>query len=160
VKPRVAGLHAGGEAPGSVAWQITGMAARHEFIPHVAEMALRLTADTVAELYAEACAALGSLLAEEAGQESPAEERVLTLASADAEALLVDLLNELIYLAETARWAPEAAQVEHWEAGRLTVRVTGVRLRETPARIKSATHHGLHLTVTEHAAVAEVILDV
>lgn len=149
-----------GRRPGPRHGRLKGMAARHEFIPHVAELALRLTADTVAELYAEACAALGTLLAEEAGQDGPAEERVLTLASADAEALLVDLLNELIFLAETARWAPGAAQVEHWDAGRLTVRVMGVRLRATPARIKSATHHGLHLVVTERAAVAEVILDV
>jgi SHS2 domain-containing protein len=143
-----------------MAWQIERMAARHEFIPHVAELALRLTADSVPELYGEACVALGRMLVAEAGVEGRTGERLITLTSADAEALLVDLLNELIFLGETARWAPEAARVEHWDAGRLTVRVTGVRLRGVPARLKSATHHGLRLDVTERAAVAEVILDV
>ena len=136
------------------------MASRHEFIPHVAEVAWRLTADTVPELYAEACVALGQMLVAEAGDAGPAEERVLSLAAADAEALLVDLLNELIYQAEAARWAPRAARVERWDGGDLTIRVTGVRLRDAPSRIKSATHHALHLTTTDAGAVAEVILDV
>jgi SHS2 domain-containing protein len=136
------------------------MSSRHEFIPHVAEVAWRLTADTVPELYEEACVALGRMLVAEAGDDGPAEERVLTFAAADAEALLVDLLNELIFLAETARWAPRAARVEHWEAGQLTIRVIGARLRHLPSRIKSATHHGLRLTTTPRGAAAEVILDV
>lgn len=136
------------------------MSSHHEFIPHVAEVSWRLTADTVPELYEEACAALGAMLVAEAGDDGPAEERVLTLAAADAEALIVDLLNELIYLAETTRWAPRSARVEAWEAGQLTIRVTAMRLRRTPSRIKSATHHGLRLAVTERRAVAEVILDV
>jgi SHS2 domain-containing protein len=136
------------------------MPARHEFIPHVAELALRLSADSVPELYAEACAALGALLTEEAGGGGPAEDRLLSLDAADAEALLVDLLNELVFLGETARWAPESARVERWNGGQLTIRATGVRLRGAPARIKSATHHGLRLVVTERDAVAEVILDV
>lgn len=136
------------------------MSSRHEFIPHVAEVAWRLTADTVPELYAEACVALGQMLVAEAGDDGPAEERVLTLAAADAEALLVDLLNELIYLAEAARWAPRSARAEQWDAGNLTMRLTGVRLRCAPSRIKSATHHALHLTTTDAGAVAEVILDV
>jgi SHS2 domain-containing protein len=136
------------------------MSSRHEFIPHVAEVAWRLTADTVPELYAEACAALGEMLVAEAGGDAAAEDRVLTLTAADAEALLVDLLNELIFLAETACWAPRSARVEHWDAGNLVIRMTGVRLRHGPSRIKSATHHGLHITATSRDAVAEVILDV
>ena len=136
------------------------MSSRHEFIPHVAEVAWRLTADSVPELYEEACAALGQMLVAEAGDDGPAEDRVLTLAAADPEALLVDLLNELIYLAESERWAPGAARVERWDTGQLTIRVMGVRLRHGPSRIKSATHHGLRLTATERGAMVEVILDV
>jgi len=136
------------------------MSSRHEFIPHVAEVAWRLTADTVPELYEEACAALGEMLVAEAGEDGPAEDRVLALSAADPEALLVDLLNELIYLAETSRWAPRAARVEHWDAARLTIRVMGARLRHGPSRIKSATHHGLRLTATAQGAMADVILDV
>ena len=132
----------------------------HEFIPHTSELALRLSADTVDELYAEACRALGLLLTAEAGDGGMAAERTLTLESVDADALLVDLLNELIYLAETARWAPRTAVVVRRDVGSVTVRLGGVALRRAPSRIKSATHHGLTLVATEAGATAEVIFDV
>lgn len=132
----------------------------HEFVPHTAELAFRISAGSVAEIYEEACVALGALLVEEAGDDGPAAEQVLTLDAADAEALLVDLLNELIYQAETARWAPRSARVESWEAGHLTIRLWAVSLRGVPSRIKSATHHGLRLAVTARGVMAEVILDV
>lgn len=134
--------------------------ARHEFIAHTAELALRISAATAEELYAEACRALGRLLIDEAGEQGTAETRTLHLEAVDDEALLVDLLNELIYVAETARWAPRAASVMRLDRGRVTVRLAGAALRRTPARIKSATHHGLRFAVAEGAVTAEVIFDV
>jgi SHS2 domain-containing protein len=134
--------------------------ASHEFVPHTAELALRLTAASAAEVYAEACTALGQLLAAEGGETGAAEGRTLVVEAVDAEALLVDLLNEIIFLAETARWAPRAATVELHGPGRLTAQLAGVTLRGVPARIKSATHHGLRFAGTDGAVTAEVIFDV
>lgn len=134
---------------------------RHERIAHTAELALRLQADTPAELYAEACRALGTLLREEAGSVA-AEDVVRTVAvdAVDADALLVDLLNELIYLAETERWAPSVVQAVDWTPTRILLRLAGPRLRRSPSRIKSATHHGLALRRAGPRWEAEVIFDV
>lgn len=139
------------------------MPARHAFVGHTAELALRLTADTPAALCAEACRALGLLLIAEAGAAPPPDvdlDRTIVVDAVDADALLVDLLNELIYLAETAWWAPLAASVVSWQPDRVVVRVRGVRLRAAPSRIKSATHHGLALRAGPRGWEAEVIFDV
>jgi len=137
-------------------------AARHEFIEHTAELALRLSAPSPAALAEEACRALGALLREEAGLagDGTPVHRTLTVESADAEALLVDVLNEVLYLAETERWAPVAVTVDAWTPTRGVFRVTGRRLAGVPSRIKSATHHGLAFTPAGRGWQAEVIFDV
>lgn len=139
------------------------MSAHHSFVAHTAELALRLTADTPAALCAEACRALGLLVVAEAGTVASPDadlERTIVVESVDAEALVVDLLNELIYLAETECWAPRAARVVSWRPDRLVMQVAGVRLRAAPCRIKSATHHGLALRAGPAGWEAEVIFDV
>ena len=135
---------------------------RCEFVGHTAEVALRLTADTPGDLCAEACRALGALLREEAGFVAAHRDSVRTVAvdAVDADALLVDLLNELIYLAETERWAPSEVEDVEWTPTRVVLRLAGLRLRGAPSRIKSATHHGLALHRAGGGWEAEVIFDV
>jgi SHS2 domain-containing protein len=135
--------------------------ASHELVDHTAELGLRLRAPSFEALLGEAVTALGGMLADEAGSAGEAGERVLELAAPDREALLVDLLNEILFLAETAGWAParEGAVVDV-DATHATIRVPGVRLVGRPSRIKGATFHGLAVRSMGGMVEAEVILDV
>lgn len=137
-------------------------APRHEFIEHTAELALRLHAASPEALAAEACRALGELLREEAGlaPDPTPVQRTLTVESVDTEALLVDLLNEVLYLGETEQWAPMTVTVTAWTPTRGVFEVTGRRLGRAPSRIKSATHHGLVVARSGRGWEAEVIFDV
>jgi len=134
--------------------------ARHEVVDHTAELALRVSAGTPGELFAEACRALGAMLCEETGCGAVRTERTVRITAVDAEALLVDLLNELIYLGETERWAPVDVRVRTWTATGTELELSGVALNRTPARIKSATHHGLSLQRDGTRWAGEVIFDV
>lgn len=136
------------------------MKARHTFVAHTAEITLRLAAPEPGALYAEAACALGAMFVDEAGSTGAREDRTLALAAADPEALLVDLLNELIYLAETGLWAPVTAMPLSVTATDLRLLVTGTRLRDVPARVKSATHHGLRIERRADRCTADVTLDV
>lgn len=136
--------------------------AKHEFIEHTAELALRLSAETPEALVAEACRALGAMLCEEVTCRPGDDQitRTVAVTGVDAEALLVDVLNELIFLAETERWAPLEARTTEWTPTRAVLHFRGTRLRVAPSRIKSATHHGLVLRRARNRWVAEVIFDV
>jgi SHS2 domain-containing protein len=137
------------------------MAARSEFLDHTCELALRLEADTWAELVAEAVRATGAELAAEGGGRGPAPARAIALEAPDREALLVDLINELVFLAETERWAPDGAPAVELATDRaLRLRCGGVALAAPPSRIKAATFHGLSVRADGTGASAEVILDV
>jgi SHS2 domain-containing protein len=148
---------------------LAGSGASHELVDHTAELALRLRAPSFEALLGEAVVALGGMLVDEAGSAGKAEVRILELAAPDREALLVDALNEVLFLAETARWAPavgvgegegEGGTVVEADATHAEIRVPGVRLAGTPSRIKGATFHGLAVRADGGMVVAEVILDV
>jgi SHS2 domain-containing protein len=136
------------------------MSPNHEFVDHVSELALRLEADSWSEVVAEAVRAIGAELIREGGAAGPAPARDIEMESADREALLVDLINELVFLAETERWAPAVVSAaDAWER-RLVVRCDGMALAGPPSRIKAATFHGLTVRAEGTRWTAEVILDV
>jgi SHS2 domain-containing protein len=135
--------------------------ASHEFVDHTAELALRVRAPSFATLLGEAVSALGGLLVDEAGVAGEGDERVLRLEAPDREALLVDLLSEIVFLAESAAWAPAPGRVVvEADATHATVRAAGVRLAGQPSRIKGVTFHGLAVRSVSGMVEAEVILDV
>jgi SHS2 domain-containing protein len=139
-----------------------GTVATHEFVEHVSELALRVRGASFEELLAEVVRALGAELVREAGGAGAAQARTLDVTAVDREAILVDLLNEVVFLAETAQWAPHAVE---WvdvspERTRARVRAAGIALAGMPSRIKAATFHGLRIREARGAVAAEVIFDV
>ncbi len=136
------------------------MRASFELLDHTAEVKLRIRAPSFAELATEAGRAVARL---ELGRAAPAAEgayRDVVVRSPDREALLVDWLNELIWLAETERWVATEFEVHAATDTMLQARVRGVTVDEAPARIKAATFHGLKVAPAADGLEAEVILDV
>jgi SHS2 domain-containing protein len=123
-------------------------------------MALRLEADDWPDLLAEAARAIGAELTREGGPAGAAAARTIAVDGVDREALLVDLINELIFLAETERWAPAAADTMAASDRQVRMRCAGVALAGPPSRIKAATLHGLSVRTDGTGTTAEVILDV
>jgi SHS2 domain-containing protein len=135
--------------------------ASHDFVDHTAELALRVRAPSFAALLSEAVSALGELFVDEAGSAGAAEARAIRLEALDREALLVDLLNEILFLAESEAWAPSPkGVVVEADATHASLSAEGVRLAGRPSRIKGATLHGLAVRFVGGLVEAEVILDV
>jgi SHS2 domain-containing protein len=134
--------------------------ADHELLAHTAEVRVRVRAPDFPALAAEAGRALAAL---ELGGEVPrasGDARQIVLRAADQGALLVDWLNELIYLAETERWIAAEFAPEQGGALELRMLVRGARVEIAPSRVKAATHHGLEVRTTPDGVEAEVVFDV
>jgi SHS2 domain-containing protein len=132
----------------------------HELIDHTSELQLRLRAGSLGELLAEAGRALAELQLH--GGEEPARSgsKHLRLAAPDRERLLVDWLNELIFLAETERWVATQFEIERVNTRSLEVQATGVEVPRSPGLVKAATMHGLRVSDVDGGVEGEVILDV
>jgi SHS2 domain-containing protein len=139
--------------------------ASSELLAHTAEVRLRVRGPTLASLAAEAGRALARVELGGAARPRGARGawRDVRVESRDSAALLVDWLNELIYLAETLHWVPLEFELETTDASdglALTGRARGVAVAQAPARVKAATFHGLHVTPIPGGLEAEIVLDV
>jgi SHS2 domain-containing protein len=86
--------------------------------------------------------------------------RSIQVPSSDRAALLVDWLNELIFLADIDRWVAMDFSVDRVTDTEIVARASGVTLEWAPSRVKAATFHGLRVQDVPGGLEADVILDV
>lgn len=147
----------------------------HELLDHTSEIVVRLHAPSFPELIAEAARAFTGLVPKDAELRDAPDVRELTLEGPDPAALLVDWMNELVFLGEAERWIPtEISVLEEadgatgldvtTDAGPATsvvrVRARGAILAQPFVFVKAATLHGVEVRRGPDGIEAEVTLDV
>lgn len=128
-------------------------------IEHTADWALRVQGQTLPELFINAAAAMYAVTVD-APAIAPQVERLVEVSGVDAETLLVNWLNELVYLTEVEglvfgqfemlEFAPE-----HLRA--LARGQTGAPLRK---HIKAVTFHNLRIVSTAEGYQVTIVFDV
>src|SRR6266508_2229003 len=139
---------------------VAGAIASSELLEHTAEVRVRIRAPSFGELAAEAGRALARV---QLGRTPPLPTgawRTIEVHSTDRPALLVDWLNELVFLAETECWVPAEFQIVAATDTMLQTLARGVSVEEAPARVKAATFSGLDIRPAQDGLEAEVVLDV
>jgi SHS2 domain-containing protein len=117
-------------------------------LEHTADMGLDVSAASREELFAEAARALLHLLG---GDPAAREKETLTLeiVALEQDELLVNWLNEILFLLETRHFYPAEATIDACTSTRLCARLSGETLvpgRHTFARdAKAVTYHKLIL---------------
>jgi SHS2 domain-containing protein len=129
----------------------------HRLVEHVGEIELALEATSEAGLFAEAAAAFGELVDGSRPRGEPFRRHV-SLAGAERPLLLVDWLNELVFLAEVEGFVPERVERLDLESG-LSATVVGVRGRPRHL-VKAATLDDLEVSHDRKGWHARVVLDV
>jgi SHS2 domain-containing protein len=128
----------------------------HEWQSHTGEAQLHIVADTEEEVFGEAVDALGRLVELDPGGE-PAQ-RQLWVQAPDRASLLVELLGELVFLADTEGFVGDRAEIR-LEGDRLEARIDG-RLTRVDPLVKAATYHDLKFERNGEVWDARVVLDV
>lgn len=126
-------------------------------------MRVLVGAPTLGALFEEAARALAEVMS--AAPEAPGDAprgapHQVSLNAPDREALLVDWLNELIFLAETNRQIFDEVHVESLGDNALTAEVRGRPDERARTLVKAATFHGLHIVESDGGVSATVLLDV
>lgn len=134
----------------------------YRWTDHTAEVELQIEAASVAAVFEEALSALAELLEREPepGGGAPLSREV-TLRAPDRETLLVEWLNEVVFLAETEGLVPERAEGLRLEPGRLVATIRG-RGGEPSPLVKAVTYHRLGIWQESDSDTwrARVIFDV
>jgi len=130
-----------------------------EEIEHTADLAIRAYGRDMRELFANAAQGMFALMVEPSLEES-ACQREVSLEATDYEGLLVDWLNELIYLHEVEGETYSQFAIETISPTELKAQVTGGPTKSKTKAIKAATFHELEVVKTDKGYEATIVFDV
>jgi SHS2 domain-containing protein len=130
---------------------------------HTADVAADVYGSNVPDLLVNAAHALNFIVFAKADIR-PTTERTVRLQSVDNDTLLIDWLNELIYMLDAEQTIFGEFRVLHHSSGSAEMLCRGetinpVRHRQT-REVKAATYHGVHIETDEQGYTARVIFDV
>ena len=134
------------------------MRARTRIEEHVGEWQVRLSADSLEELFAELARVVAHRCGRSSGQPGPWER--VTLESHDVESLLVDWANELLGRSEVAQCAYDEIRLLSVGTSRLDAEVRGRHVASWRSSLKAATYHGVTIGRRGRRWWAVVLFDV
>jgi SHS2 domain-containing protein len=126
------------------------------WVEHTAELELEVEAPSKEAVFGDALAAFAELSGDGGG--APAV-RALSLEADEPSLLLVDWLQELVYLGETEGFVPERIRSLELDETRLTATVEG-HTGEPRHLVKAVTLHRLEFQPDDGGWRARVVLDV
>lgn len=127
-------------------------------IPHTADWALRVWADDLAGLLAEAARAMNSLAGVVLASGARVRRRI-DLEGQDAEGLLVSFLSELIYIQEQEGLSFVQFEIQV-SGSRLSGELVGGKIASLDKPIKAVTWHNLRIGRTPRGLEVEIVFDV
>jgi SHS2 domain-containing protein len=133
---------------------------QHVFGEHTGEVLLRLSAPTLAELFAEAGKALAELMAGDDPWTATGEPEPVAVDGRDCAALLVAFINELVYRSETRKRVYTEFRFELASERELRATIRGFSPSHLRTPVKAATLHRVRVERDERGYRAEVVLDV
>ena len=127
-------------------------------IDHTADCAIRVWAEDLPALVAEAARGMNQAAGARIGRGSRVE-RTVSVQAADAEGLLVQFLTELIFAQEHDNLGFDEFGIQ-MSRGKLTARLGGGSLESVSKPIKAVTYHNLSIEQTPRGYETEIVFDV
>ncbi len=128
-------------------------------IAHTADLAVHIEAETLEDLFRTAALAMAALIGG-SDRHVPGTTVSIALGAGNAEALLVDWLNELLYLGEETQRVYCSFQFEMLSTTQLRASAVGYPVAQERATIKAATYHNLAVAHCQGQYVTEIVFDV
>jgi SHS2 domain-containing protein len=132
---------------------------RFEELEHTADLALKVYGRSLKEVFANAAYGMFSLMADLERLE-PTISHAISLESLDYDALLIDWLNELLYLHEVEEEIYTHFEIEALSSTTLSATVQGTKTIASKLAVKAATFHDLEIRETEDGYLAIIVFDV
>lgn len=130
-----------------------------EEIDHVADRAFRVTGRDMASLLENAARAMRVLNGPRATGKPSATQQI-EVEGVDRESLLVNWLNEILYLEQADHLVCEGFHIDEVKNDRLCARVETRERDRSQTHIKAVTFHNLKIRQTAEGLETEVVVDV
>ena len=139
------------------------MGVAYEILEHPADIGLRARGATQAELFENAAAGMMEIVADPAGV-AERESKPIAADAGDREALLVNFLQEILWLVDGEGWLPRRVAVEKIGETRVSAIAFGeprdAARHEMRLIVKAVTYHQLSVRQAPGGWEAEVYFDI
>ncbi len=134
---------------------------RFQEIEHTADRAFRVTGRDMAALLENAARAMQALDKDGAGTTAERlETREIEVEGIDGESLLVNWLNEILYLEQAHHLVCEQFRIDDLKNHHLRARVEARKRDRSHRHIKAVTFHNLKIRETSEGLEVEIVVDV
>jgi SHS2 domain-containing protein len=134
----------------------------YELIDHTADTGIKAYGENLPELFENAARGMRDIMVDP-GTVRPVRQLIVEVDGQDIEELLVEWLNDLIYLFETQGLVPSSFKVLELEKQHLVAEVHGehydTQIHELRTEIKAATYHMMSIK-KENGWSSTVVFDV
>ncbi len=131
---------------------------KYVFLDHPADLKIKSFGKTRQELFLNMLLGVSDFQRAEGEPGKNYIERKIEVSSADAKSLLVDFLNECLYLSSVNREVYGSADFKKFTAIRLRGRLNGKKADGFGREIKAATYHDLSVRRRENGLWEAVVL--
>ncbi len=136
------------------------MTKRFEELQHTADWSFRAYGRDLTDLFANAAHALFALEGASSRASVPGTQRDTRVEGIDYESLLVNWLNELLFLQEEHREVYDSFTISRLAPTELVAQIVGKPREKMDKIIKAATFHNLKIEQTKDGWQATLVVDV
>ncbi len=136
---------------------------KYEILEHTADLEIKAYGKDLKELFCNIAEGMFYSISPKtvkAKMIKPQKREKISISSSDREALLVDWLNELLYLYNISRQIYIDFKISKLTDTELEAEVLGVTPEEEEVLIKAATYHGLKIEKKDEVWQATVVFDI
>ncbi len=134
-----------------------------EIIDHTADIGIIAYGADISQLFANAALGLFNLMAD-LDDFNEDVQRQVEISAEDVEILLVEWLNELIYIVDVEHIVFKRFEIDKLTSNEIKARCYGEKIKpgqhELKREIKAATYHLLHISKDDGSYKVQVIFDV
>lgn len=131
----------------------------YTILKHTADLKIKIRGKTLAELFTNALSAMFLSVGPEIKTERPTSRKI-KINSPDKESLLVDFLNEALYLSDVHNEAYLKAIFHKFTKRELTGKIIGRAIAGFDIEIKAVTHHGLKIKKVNNGWECTILFDI
>lgn len=133
---------------------------RYEILPHTADVRIKVFGKTKKELFCNALLGMAEVFGADL-KEGGAKKRIVNVKSSDPAALLVDFLNEVLYLTQVNKEVYTKVKIIKFSNTDIKAEIFGKKVERFSEDIKAATYHNLKISKTDKGLFeTEIIFDI
>jgi SHS2 domain-containing protein len=119
---------------------------KFEILEHTADLKIRVFGKTKEELFENAMVGMFEAAKYETTKQPMTKRLTTKIKSFDLPSLLVDFLNEVLYLVETKKLVFEKIEFKKFTENEIEANLFGKPLKRMGVHIKGVTYHGLEIS--------------